>query len=313
MPTTVELYNVDFHVHLIEDSIRYVFNLYTNSSARVSELHTFYFKMLYFYDQLEMILFADQLNPNSKQAALYAQYVLPPDPQYTLHVPSSDEQKDYDKYHKYDAFLISAIFKSSGEKKFNIARLNEFLGKRVSSAGHKHVRFEDVDIERLLKSPQKIQKSKVPANMLPIGHFLTESSAPKIFTPPNTWTLVSDFSISTTKIPEKENDILVGYYERYPNSIDLKFKIRSPVQKMVKHKDARLTERGAACNTRHKIDIIKDAQSIGLKTIKKDEPIKDICSAIKLELMRREMLERSKKPSNETRIRWFYMHFEKQP
>lgn len=312
MPISVELYDLDFHIHLVEDAIRYVFNLDINTSAPISELHTFYFKMLYFYDQLEMILFADQLG--AKQAAQYAQYTSAPDPQYTLHVPSDNEKKEYEKYHKYDAFLISAIFKSSGEKKFNIDRLNAFLGKRLSGIGNKHIRFEDVDIDKLLKNVKIPSKPhKVPANMLPVGHFLTETSMPKIFMPPDSW-VISDFAVA--QMPhesERENDIIVGYYERNPTGLDLKFKTRSPVQKMVKHEDSRLAERGSVCNTRHKDEILADAKSLGIKNLTKDASIKDMCNAIKLELMRREMVERSKKLSaGESHTRWFYMHFEKQ-
>src|SRR5690606_36348576 len=80
IPVSVEFYDLNFHARLIEDCIRYAFTVMTNSRVPFSELHEFYFRMLYFYDRLDLVLFADQL-PEPMQEE-YAPYILPPDPAY---------------------------------------------------------------------------------------------------------------------------------------------------------------------------------------------------------------------------------------
>lgn len=293
LPTSVEVYNLDFHTHLLEDTIRYVFNVYTGRSA-FSELHYFYLKMLYFYDRLEMVLFAE----GTRETALWSHY------------------KDYissEKAPKYNAFLMSSMDKSSGH--FQVERLNEYIGKNPSpSKKIKHVRLEDMELHLELKGHKKVL-----ASILPVGHFLSTDieahgfirSTPRIYLPDkDEWEKSGNFSFETTDV---ENDIIVGYYEKMPHNMELKFKLRAPVQKIVKHDDSRFTERGTTCSTRKKEDLEVIATSLGLKI--DDSSIKGACQLIKLELMKREMKARHHHRYHKTqpRVRWFYFHFESQP
>jgi hypothetical protein len=343
IPTTVELYDLDFHVHLVEDAVRYVFNIYTNSSMPFSELHAFYFKILYFYDRLDMILFADQIE-DTKLFTHYEPFVekkgkIP----FGLH-ESGKQNKSKKEYlleeHGYNAFLMSSILKSEEPQVFNIDRLNEFLGKRTSSAKHHHPHLEDMDLDKQLMHSKK-KRAKIFGALLPIGHFLTtnaeathipHAAIPKIYIPENEgqksqplWKRAAEFVLGFSESNEVENDILIGYYEKNPTGIDVKFKLRPPIQRIEYHEDSRMIERGSACNTRHKEDLIDIAKTLGLENQDKNQgqsgSIKDICTLIKLELMRREMNERRKwkhlnKKSDKTNIpkrkRWFYLHFERQ-
>ncbi len=71
MPLSTEFYSKDFHQRFIEESIMYVFQKFIGMNIH-SEYQEFYFKMLHFYWQLGIILYADGLPP--KYAKLYDEY-----------------------------------------------------------------------------------------------------------------------------------------------------------------------------------------------------------------------------------------------
>lgn len=337
MPTATEVYDLDFHTHLIEDSIRYAFNILTNIETPFSEIHEFYFKMLYFYDRLEMILFANALQ-DTKLISHYKDYISPVD----IDNDMIEDRKDAKKkqiilnYEKYNPFLMSSIIKSTGNQSFDIHRLNDFLHK----IGHPHYsnvkkapRLDQIDIAKQLKKPKTIKR--IPSNMLPVGHFLSSSmeastivSVPKIYIPSldsdlnhssqktNPWIKAYEFNQPTDD--QVDNDIIVGYYEKNPSGIDVKFKLRQPSQKIKIYDDSRLIERGSACTTRKKEELVEIARQLDITNINDSDSIKVICNEIKLELMYREMKERRlfKHMSPEDRkknkrIRWFYFHFER--
>jgi hypothetical protein len=332
LPTTVEVYDLDFHAKLVEDAIRYAFNILTNPQMAFSELHEFYFKMLYFYDRMELILFADHLEDTSL-FNIYKPYVTKANINFGVH-DVKKERKVLRENHQYNPFLMSSIVKSSSDRTFNIDRLNEFLGRKVSSK--KNPRLEDMVLK--VDKPKAGKINKVFSNMLPVGHFLSSTmeqigtvAVPKIYIPEqdakglNPWVRSTEFVQQNTPAgKEVENDIIVGYYEKSTGSIDVKFKLRPPAQKIVKHEDSRMIERGSACNTRKKEDLYAIATQLGLTKgkdapIKEDSSIKDICQEIKLELMEREMQERRKfkhltdeQRTKTKRVRWFYLHFEPQ-
>lgn len=231
---------------------------------------------------------------------------------------------------------MSSIIKSTGNQSFDIHRLNDFLHK----IGHPHYsnvkkapRLDQIDIAKQLKKPKTIKR--IPSNMLPVGHFLSSSmeastivSVPKIYIPSldsdlnhssqktNPWIKAYEFNQPTDD--QVDNDIIVGYYEKNPSGIDVKFKLRQPSQKIKIYDDSRLIERGSACTTRKKEELVEIARQLDITNINDSDSIKVICNEIKLELMYREMKERRlfKHMSPEDRkknkrIRWFYFHFER--
>jgi len=293
LPVTVEVYGLDFHSHLIEDAVSYVFSVLTHPSFEHSEFHDFYFKMLYFYDKLDMILFADHMEDK------YKDYIT----KSKLKVPVVGKNNKYEfvkEDNKYNAFLMSSLIKASGSSpEFNIDRLNAMIDNSR----------EDPKSKKVI--------SKVFANMLPVGHFLGKGQSvgaviPRIYNPDGTWSMATDYiQLDTAK--STENDIIVGYYEKNPTGIDVKFKLRPPVHKIVKHDDSRMIERGSVCATRKKEELFEIAKSLSITL--DTMSIKDVCDLIKFELMYREIRSRRKAQHDKSgkRIRWFYLHFEQQP
>jgi len=303
LPVTVEVYGLDFHAHLIEDAIKYVFNVLTTNTEQ-SELHDFYFKMLYFYDKLDMILFADLVEDKYKDYVTKAKIKIP-DVHYHKH-----KYEILKEDHKYNAFLMSSIIKSTGSSPdFNIDRLNAF----IDQSGH----FQ----KKMSREPAKSKTAirKVFSNMLPVGHFLSKSGQnigaviPRLYDPvSDSWSQATEF-IEKYVATDVENNIIVGYYEKNTTGIDVKFKLRPPIQKIVKHEDSRMIERGSVCSTRKKEELIEIANSLNITL--DTMSIKEICDLIKFELMYREIQSRRKAhhEGSSKRVRWFYLHFEQQP
>lgn len=338
LPTGVEIYGLDFHIRLVEDSIRYVFNIITNPNMPYSELHEFYFKMLYFYDKLDLLLFANHLR-DTKIYDKYKMYLT----KNPIKVPTSTETTkignkkiEFIKQdHKYNAFLMTSMIKSSGVWEFQIDRLNRLISKSRETLSDpkqaKKASIEELSITQELKKAKegKHKLIKVFDNMLPVGHFLTGLdnpgtkgigmvSIPKLYIPEeDNWEIANEFVQHYGKENIVENNIVIGYYEKNISGINIKFKLRPPIQQIVVHEDTRMIERGASCSTKKKEELIEIVEKLGIKL--DNSSVKNICDAIKLELMSRELMERrkfkhldSKEQSKSKRIKWFYFHFEKQ-
>lgn len=347
LPISTEIYDQDFHLNLIEDSIRYVFNILTNPEMPFSEIHDFYFKMLYFYDRLEMVIFADYLE-NTKFLDIYKNYITRANLKFDFYDEKvkNKNKKEFKKKkeilfedHQYNPFLMSSILKSSETQVFNINRLNQFLehkGNPHITRIKKHPGLDDIQINHQLKKSKKI--SRVFSNMLPVGHLLSNSmesnfiAIPKLYLPeldPEVfskldktypWIKAYEFIQKFDNNTVRENDLIIGYYEKNPVGIDVKFKLRQPIQKIEKFEDSRMIERGSACTTKKKEELIEIAKLLGIKDLNDENSIRIICNNIKLELMYREMKERrkwkhlsEKQKINNKRIKWFYLHFEAMP
>jgi hypothetical protein len=327
MPISAEIYDIEFHKHLLEDCIRYAFNVLTYEAFPVSELHEFYFKMLYFYDRLEMLLFALHLPDNR----IYSAYTAKPNPKigpYSLPgspgSPGSPGAPDMD--YRYNAFLMTSMAKSGPPEKLDFKRLNDFISdaKDMTPATRApRIAPESMDLTEPAKRSGRGKIRRVPSNMLPVGHFLnldgTNSIVPWLYNPDeDDWARSPEFVRAhqlPTDTPVVENDIMIGYYDLVPGGLEVKFKTRAPIQKIVKHSDTRLIERGAACDSKRKEEIIAMLAKVGVARTPDTANIKELCEKLKIELMRRELAERTKARHNpkHKRVRWFYMHFEQQP
>ncbi len=331
-PTSLEIYGFDFHVSLVQNAIAYVFNILTDADTGFSELHDFYFKLLYFYDRLDLIVYACNIEDTS-EIEQYKPYITESNLAYGFHDYDSKVGADVLKHdHRYNAFLMDSILKSAGiAKPFNLDRMNNFLGKLKSTGStpkktsRKHIKLSDVSDVNIRKAKNI---HKVFSNLLPVGHFLTEpekfgSSSVMV---PVLYNIESGRWLPAPKIisqlagknhsNERENDILIGYYDKNPAGIELRFKTRRPNHMMENYTDARKIERGSDCQTHKRHELNEICKKLGIP-IPDEDNIKYICSRIKLELMSREMAERRKlradiKPDH-VKIRWFYMHFETQP
>jgi hypothetical protein len=180
IPLSTEIYGIDFHIRLIEEAISYIFNILTTKDIK-SEYHDFYFKIIHFYNKIDIIIYADTLV--EPYVNLYQKYINKPIDTNTLLLSK-----------------ISNASISSSISSFNISEINKFLES----------------------------KQKVASNILPVGHFLTPTIQsyiePRLYLPTG-WFVAKNFGESFENV--RENDIIIGYYERLENSIDFKFKLRA--------------------------------------------------------------------------------------
>ena len=326
LPASVELYGFEFHLRLIEECIRYAFNILTNASMMFSELHEFYFKMLYFYTRLDVVLFANNLTDVGMKN--YEQYITKEKIKIKRPTKEKTKVEILEEDHKYNSFLMTSMLNATGSQEpFNIHRLNDLLEKSRTASGVKadtelSARSEILDLtitKELKKTTIKRTPIKVFASMLPVGHFLTPGigiSIPKLYNPEeDTWSMSPEFTAKNKIENTIEYSIIIGYYERTPGGIDVKFKIRQPKQLQKESQDARMLERGNVCGTKKKEYLIDLANKLQIKDI--SPTITNICDLIKLELMDREMKERRKikhmtpeQQKKHKQTRWFYLHFE---
>jgi len=107
----------------------------------------------------------------------------------------------------------------------------------------------------------------------------------------------------------KENNIIIGYDERSPTGIHIRFKLRNSINNIKKFKDNRLMEKGAVCSTKSKIYLKDIANKIGIKFTKDKFNVDILCSDIRTRLIYLELKERIAK----TDIKWFYFIYETRP
>ena len=328
-PIGIEVYGIDFHIRLAQDAIRYCFNIMVDPDMKFSEMHTFYFKLLWFYDKFDLILYAQDLQGTNLFES-YTKYTTRSDIKYGLHQAKPESKsilriKDFVGKHHLNEFLIMSLMKTAGlNKPFDLSRLNEFLGRTKTASALTPRRDFLGDLGKWVE-PSRKRITKVFANLLPVGHFLNAQnytqtvSIPILYAPDwkstkevKEWSPANDFaSIIKDNVNDVENDIIVGYYDKTQSSVELKFKLRQPIHKMTQYEDSRMMERGSACSTRKKEELHSIMKTLDIKLDKRHDNIRSMCDIIKLELMRREIL--SRKNSRGTRIRWFYFHFENQP
>lgn len=323
-PLGMEVYGIDFHIRLVQDAIKYCFNIMVDPTMHFSELHTFYFKLLWFYDRFDLILYASDLD-GSKLQDPYKAFISKTNIKYGIHgrkINKTLKPSEFTGKDRLNAFLQQSRAKSAGlSKPINLEKLNEFLGRTKTPAAARSLARDGRKIEKdpAWKEPNRKIINKVFANLLPIGHFLNPSGFSQTVSIPITynpdykniigskeWEPKNDFASIVESGTTAENDLLVGYYDKNSNSVELKFKLRQPAHLMEKHDDSRMQERGSACSTRKKEELYEILTLLGIK--EDEDNIRSMCESIKLELMRREILEH-KKPLG-SRVKWFYFHFE---
>ena len=156
---------------------------------------------------------------------------------------------------------------------------------------------------------------------LPVGYLVSEGILININ---GNWSTVSKSTLGR-QVDYEESNILIGYYESF-NSNKNKFKIRSPIQKIQNvafesdsnNLDLRNFERGIVCETKNKNALLHYAQALGLKVFAGPKSarsktgnikIRNVCLAIRDELLRREIIERKKK----SKVKYFYFWYDNLP
>lgn len=112
MPLTIEMYNTEFHIKLIEESISYVFNILVMDRER-TEYHEFYFKMLHFYSKIDIIIYANMLP--TKYLNLYENYI--------------GEEVETNSLLITTTSIVSPTITS-----FNMSEINKYLENKIKKA-----------------------------------------------------------------------------------------------------------------------------------------------------------------------------------
>lgn len=287
-------FGTDFHISFLEECIEYIFNVWTNFKIKKSLMHSFYFKMLNYYNLRNLVVFGDTI-----KAFLYKRYTKYLNPVRSKMGKNKLNLKEIQtKDNEIDSsglinFLNSSIASSDPNW------ISTGLRKQFESDVSKSLELFDGKYKKISTKDKKID-----ANLVPIGHFLNH--IPKFYHPDTSWIEVPEYLDSNENF--KENNIIVGYDERSNTGVHIRFKIRSPIQNIKQHKDSRLIEKGSVCNTKNKIYLKSIADKLDIK-IKDKINVETLCASIRTKLIYLEIKERVEK----TNKKWFYFIYEKRP
>lgn len=292
-------FGTDFHISFLEECIEYIFKVWTDAHIKKSVMHTFFFKMVNYYDLHKLVVWGHTLKPYLLKK--YVQYLKPVSIKMLDKKTSNINKKLAENDAKnQDTSGVINMLKSSLNKS----------GLNWISTGLKH-QFND-NLDKSLKlfdgnyKKSKTNTDKVNADLVPVGHFLGRT--PKFYHPLYNWYESPEYANSDEVLVE--NNIIVGYDERSHSGIHIRFKIRTPIHNIKQFKDTRLVEKGTVCTSKSKMYLQEISKKIGIdnKSRKKNN-VTTICDDIRTRLIYLELKERIAK----TNIKWFYFIYEKRP
>lgn len=285
LATVVGKFGVSFHQSFVEELIKYVFSLWTNPNITAkSEMHEFYFKMLYYYDLMGLIIWAATAKDFIKE--LYKPYLLP--------VSARDKVEETPEIHS----IKMSLSRTHPGESIKISK-TEFLETLKRSMT---LLAERAKLGKKKKQPTMVVKAD--PKLLCIGHFM--GNVPRFFHPDKDWFESPEYVQRTQDF--KENEIIIGYYEKSGTGLRVKFKIRTPIHKIEKHKDIRMIEKGSICTSNSKEYLIEIAKKLKI-TIPDKINVPNLCQEIESRLQLNELQERKKKSN----IKWFFSFWETQP
>ena len=287
-------YGADFHQLFIEEIIEYVFNLLTGKGKMTRlEIHEFYFKMLYYYDIMGIVIWANTVKDFMKDK--YNKYVSSSIP--IKNIEHAEKQQHITIKNKSDVIkMLESSINTAGNIWVPEPVQKQYISSVVSS------------LEEFSK-PRKVVP-KPPANRLPIGHFIPE--IPRFYDPnskPPSWIDVPSYINRVAPEDWKENDLIIGFDDKSRTGLHIRFKIRAPVQNIKIFKDSRKIEKGCIATSKSKNYLIKLATDLEVELPKKINVI-NLSNVIRQKLIYNEIKERNTPGSKK---KWFYMYYEKQP
>jgi len=287
-------FGIDFHIQFLEECIEYIFNVWTNYKVKKSLMHSFYFKMLNYYNLRNLVIWGDIVKEFMYKR--YTKYLNPVRSKLGKNKMNLNEIQTKDKG-IYTSGLIN--FLNSSIVSSNVNWISTGLRKQFKGNVAKSLELFD---GKYKKSSTK--DKKVDANLVPLGHFLNH--IPKFYHPDTGWIEVPEYLEFNETF--KENSVIVGYDERSNTGVHIRFKIRSPIQNIKQFKDSRLIEKGSVCNTKNKIYLKSIADKLDIK-IKGKINVESLCVSIRTKLIYLEIKERVAK----TNKKWFYFIYEHRP
>jgi hypothetical protein len=280
-----------FHVEFLEECIRYVFDVWLNDKIKKSMMHSFYFKMINYYDLRNLVVWGHTLK--SFMYKKYTSFLIPVDSSIKNNKLKLENVKSRDAS---SSGLINLL--KSSINKSDINWISSGLKKRFESNIEKSLKLFDGNYKK------KSLKLKVLADLIPVGHFL--NYIPKFYHPDQGWFESPEYLDSTEQFVE--NNVIIGYDERSKTGVQIRFKVRNPIQNIKQYKDSRLIEKGSVCSFRSKIFLKDIANKLGIK-IKGKINVDTLCTDIRTKLIYLEIKERAAK----TKKKWFYFIYENRP
>lgn len=283
LATAVGKFGVAFHQAFVEEVIKYIFTVWTSPAAtHKSEMHEFYFKMLYYYDLMGLIVWAATAKEFIRE--MYKPYILPLS---ALDQKGNTALDDSGEIHQ----LEMSLNRSRPNASVAVSK-SDFTSALKKSLEILHARA---------KKKEKAPIVRADAKVLVIGHFM--SNVPRFYHPDKDWFESPEYVQRTQAF--KENDIIVGYYEKSGTGLRVKFKIRTPIHKIEKHRDIRMIEKGSICTSNSKEYLIEVAKKLKIKVPDKIN-VHQLCQEIEERLQLNELDERRKKSD----VKWFYPAWE---
>jgi hypothetical protein len=273
-------FDYDFHLKLIEEIIAYFFKIYIDETVIKNINHDFYFKLLYFYNKFNIIIFANKLDKDLSE--IYNKYII--STKIMNYTVSNDENENYN-YNN----LISSLENENENIKLEDNKLYfNFYNHALNESQH--------------YLTKKNKKLKIFDYLLPIGHIFDKDF--KFFHPSGNW--FTKINFNKININYTDNDLIIGYLEKNTIGFDIIFKLRKSNAYTNKLKDMRQLESGLNCLFKDKSDLIDICKKLDIKLDKIKLRKNTLCDLIKLNLIKREIDER-KKNSN---IKYFYFYWE---
>lgn len=259
-----------FHEKLVEDCISYIVGVYTDPSQKKSEFHELFNKMLSYYNAVGLIMWASTA-PEYVQEQ-YRQYILPFKSKVVGRQTSTQS--------------------SSPHLTYNIEKTREIFAQTLIST------------TKALEANRKKTSTKVSGDLLPVGHFM-KSATPMIYDPvEKKWNKDTKYMRRGTEY--KENDIIIGYHEKAKDSLEIKFKIRSPYHLLSKSSDARKNKKGSTCTTNQKWRLLDLLTKLGKTKDLSESNLSSLCDLLETTLINKEIEAATMK----TGIKWFYFFWE---
>ena len=296
-------YGSTFHMKFLEECIEYVFNAWTSATIIKSDYHEFYFKMLYYYDLLSLVMWA-----YTTKARIYKDYT-----KYSIPVKAKDiKLKALAKYEKRPDELIDISPEEGSDLATSgVINLLKSTYNRTSNAWIPQEFREQYNktVQKSLdlfagKKKKSKMIAKASADLLPLGHYI--SKFPRVYHPEKGW------DENPTYIQNEnsyiENNLIVGFDERSSTGVHIRFKIRNPIHNIKKHRDSRLTEKGTVCKSKSKSYLKHTAEKLDVVVPDKVN-VEELCMLIRSKLIRLELKERIAK----TKKKYFYFHYEQKP
>jgi hypothetical protein len=302
MENVVCEYGTNFHIKFIEECIEYVFKVWTDPNTELHEYHEFYFKMLYYYDLLSLIMWAHTTKPRIfEQYKKYATPVKAKDIKLqTLHRYESRAEELVDISPPDNSELATSgiinLLKTTLNRTSNAWIPAEFRAEFDKTLNFSYEQFNG-------RKKAKKAITKVSGSMLPIGHYI--GKFPRMYHPEKDW--VEDPTYIQWDSKYTENDTIIGYDEKSRTGVHVRFKIRNPIQSIKKHKDNRLIEKGTVCKSRSKPYLRQIAKKLDIILPEKFN-VEELCSLIRSKIIRLELKERIAGGKK----KYFYFHYEKQ-